>query len=126
MKFGALLRSSALEVPELQSLFVCYKQLKKRLKRLPARAEAPFATNNSVRENQRAFVSLLISDIQAFNETFVEREEQSVILLSLIEERAAAARDTEEVAAVYKVGHLWLWEAKCTCDILTASAQRRG
>lgn len=32
MKFGALLRTSAGEVPELQELFTAYKQLKKHLK----------------------------------------------------------------------------------------------
>lgn len=32
MKFGALLRTSAGEVPELQELFSAYKQLKKYLK----------------------------------------------------------------------------------------------
>ncbi len=32
MKFGALLRTSAGEVEELQELFVAYKQLKKHLK----------------------------------------------------------------------------------------------
>lgn len=107
MKFGALLRSSALEVPELRGLFVCYKQLKKRLKRLPMReprSSLAVASSSSVEENERAFVSLLITDIQAFNETFVEREEQSVIQLSLIEDRAAAAQEADEVAAVYKVG----------------------
>jgi hypothetical protein len=32
MKFGALLRTSAGEVPELQELFTAYKELKKHLK----------------------------------------------------------------------------------------------
>ena len=110
MKFGALLRSSAQEVPELQGLFVCYKQLKKRLKLLPDRLQAgepgqatDVEVQRDVRMNERAFVALLIADIQAFNETFVEREEQSVIQLSLIEDKAAAAHDTEEIAGVYKV-----------------------
>ena len=106
MKFGALLRSSAMEVPELRGLFVCYKQLKKRLKRLPVReprSSAAVANTSTVEANERAFVALLIADIQAFNETFVEREEQSVIQLSLIEDRAAAAQEAEEVATVYKV-----------------------
>ena len=38
MKFGALLRTSAEETPELAGLFVAYKQLKKKLKALPVAA----------------------------------------------------------------------------------------
>ena len=32
MKFGALLRTSAGEIPEVQELFTAYKQLKKHVK----------------------------------------------------------------------------------------------
>lgn len=103
MKFGALLRNSSREVPELQGLFDCYKQLKKRLKRLPGRDDQAAAPGPEVLEHERAFVALLVADIQAFNDTFVEREEQSVIQLSLLEERATTAREPEEIAAVYKV-----------------------
>ncbi len=109
MKFGALLRSSAQVMPELQSLFNCYKQLKKRLKRLPERSGQPVAADgflhgsSAVKAHERAFVALLVSDIQAFNETFVEREEQSVIKLSLIEQRNAPDLRASEIAALYKV-----------------------
>jgi len=109
MKFGALLRNSAQVMPELQALFNCYKQLKKRLKRLPERGDHPAVVesalqgNNAMRAHERAFVALLVSDIQAFNETFVEREEQSVIKLSLIEERNHAFLRPNEVASLYKV-----------------------
>lgn len=109
MKFGALLRSSAQVMPELQGLFNCYKQLKKRLKRLPEKGgqEIPLdgriQGNSAVRAHERAFVALLVSDIQAFNETFVEREEQSVIKLSLIEQRNKADLRPDELAALYKV-----------------------
>ena len=96
-------------MPELQGLFNCYKQLKKRLKRLPERreqaaaAESALQGSNATRAHERAFVALLVSDIQAFNETFVEREEQSVIALSLIEERKTASPRPNEVASLYKV-----------------------
>ena len=109
MKFGALLRSSAQEMPELQGLFNCYKQLKKRLKRLPERGEssAPAQNllqgSNAVKAHERAFVALLVSDIQAFNETFVEREEQSVIKLSLIEQRTCKDSRPKDIASLYKV-----------------------
>lgn len=109
MKFGALLRSSAQVMPELQGLFNCYKQLKKRLKRLPERTGQPAAADgflhgsSAVKAHERAFVALLVSDIQAFNETFVEREEQSVIKLSLIEQRNTPNLKASEIAALYKV-----------------------
>ena len=109
MKFGALLRSSAEVMPELQGLFNCYKQLKKRLKRLPERggqaaaADPLLQGSSAVKAHERAFVALLVSDIQAFNETFVEREEQSVIKLSLIEQRNSANLGPNEIAALYKV-----------------------
>lgn len=109
MKFGALLRSSAQVMPELQGLFNCYKQLKKRLKRLPEKGVQAVPADNllqgssAVKAHERAFVALLVSDIQAFNETFVEREEQSVIKLSLIEQRNTPNLGPNELAALYKV-----------------------
>eukprot|EP00193_Tetraselmis_chui_P008208 CAMPEP_0177765608 /NCGR_PEP_ID=MMETSP0491_2-20121128/8082_1 /TAXON_ID=63592 /ORGANISM="Tetraselmis chuii, Strain PLY429" /LENGTH=138 /DNA_ID=CAMNT_0019281967 /DNA_START=615 /DNA_END=1031 /DNA_ORIENTATION=+ len=36
MKFGRLLRDASAELPEMESLFSCYKQLKKQLKRINA------------------------------------------------------------------------------------------
>lgn len=104
MKFGALLRTSAEEMPELQGLFNCYKQLKKRLKRLPEKTaprEAIESGTTAIAAHERAFVALLVSDIQAFNETYVEKEEQSVIRLSLLEERLAN-RETDK-GTLYKV-----------------------
>ena len=46
MKFGALLRQSAEDTPELAGLFVAYKALKKKLKALPA-APAPAAGSDA-------------------------------------------------------------------------------
>lgn len=85
MKFGALLRNSAAELPELHQLFVSYKQLKKRLKRLPERqelvrqrvrvaeGELPEMNVRDVREQEEAFVQKLDQDVQEFNRY---REEQ--------------------------------------------------
>lgn len=79
MKFGALLRNSAEELPELHQLFVSYKQLKKRLKRLPEReelvrqrvriagGELPQVDVREVREQEDAFVQRLDEDVQHFN-----------------------------------------------------------
>ena len=79
MKFGALLRNSAAELPELHQLFVSYKQLKKRLKRLPERqelvrqrvrvagGELPEVDVREVHEQEEAFVQRLDEDVQQFN-----------------------------------------------------------
>ena len=107
MKFGTLLRNSAAETPELQSLFLCYKHLKKRLKRLPERhAEDP--ENNAedvsdeVAQRQRNFVLTLNEDVQQFNELFMEKEEDSVIQLRTLEDAAKESRDVEAVSRVFK------------------------
>lgn len=79
MKFGALLRHSAAELPELHQLFVSYKQLKKRLKRLPERqelvrqrtrvagGELPEVDVRELRQQEEAFVQVLDQDVQNFN-----------------------------------------------------------
>ena len=107
MKFGMLLRNSAAETPELQSLFVCYKHLKKRLKRLPERHAAdkdnnPEDVSDEVAQRQRNFVLTLIEDVQQFNELFMEKEEDSVIHLRTLEDAAKEAHDVEAVSRVFK------------------------
>ena len=85
MKFGALLRNSAAELPELHQLFVSYKQLKKRLKRLPERqelvrqrvrvagGELPEMDVRDVREQEEAFVHKLDQDVQEFNRCWTSK-----------------------------------------------------
>lgn len=114
MKFGALLRNSAAELPELHQLFVSYKQLKKRLKRLPERqelvrqrvrvagGELPEVDVREVRQQEEAFVHVLDQDVQNFNSLFLDKEEDNVIRLSSLEDDAAAAETPEQVHAVYK------------------------
>ena len=69
MKFGALLRDSAEGTPELQSLFQCYKHLKKRLKRLPERQNVDHPTNivalseDEMAQRTRNFVMTLNDDV---------------------------------------------------------------
>ncbi|KAL3161998.1 hypothetical protein ABBQ38_009073 [Trebouxia sp. C0009 RCD-2024] len=114
MKFGALLRNSAAELPELHQLFVSYKQLKKRLKRLPERqelvrqrervagGELPDVDVRELRQQEEAFVQVLDQDVQHFNSLFLDKEEDNVIRLSSLEDDAAAADTPEQVHAVYK------------------------
>lgn len=66
-------------MPELHQLFVSYKQLKKRLKRLPERqelvrqrarvagGELPDVDVREVRQQEEAFVQVLDQDVQQFN-----------------------------------------------------------
>ena len=61
------------------------------------------AGSTAVVAHERAFVALLVSDIQAFNESYVEKEEQSVIKLSLLEERLLQAHQEDQRASLYKV-----------------------
>lgn len=102
MKFGNLLRTSAEDVPELQNLFVCYKQLKKKLKRLPQRPEMAQQTgrDQAITLEERSFVQTLNADVLQFNELFIEKEEESVIRLGDLEQQAASAVTAEEIAEV--------------------------
>ena len=99
MKFGALLRTSAEDVPELQNLFLCYKQLKKKLKRLPARTTTG-GVDQGMTAEERSFVQTLNADVLQFNDLFIEKEEESVIKLGDLEEQAGAASTSEEIAKV--------------------------
>ena len=99
MKFGALLRDSVNETPELQNLYSCYKLLKKRLKRLPDRNNAEVGGQNDLAEiadRQRSFVTTLNEDVQQFNELFIEKEEESVIRLRGLEDEAQDAQNNME------------------------------
>ena len=110
MKFGALLRTSAAGAPNLQTLFHCYKLLKKRLKHLPERQspdhpnnEAEGVSEDELLARQRTFVTTLNNDVSAFNDLYIDKEEDSVILLRNLEDAAEQAGDNlEAVAHVFK------------------------
>ena len=116
MKFGNLLRNAAQEVPDLHNLWTFYKSLKKKLNRLPVRqrsgeeqpsvpapAQAEQAVHGSnLYEHERLFVEQILLDVQQFNALWIEKEEQSVIGLRLLEDQAAAARTAQQITDVYK------------------------
>ena len=104
MKFGNLLRTSGEDIPELQNLFVCYKQLKKKLKRLPARPQPPGnkSLDQAMTTEERSFVQTLNADVLHFNDLFIEKEEESVIKLGSLEEQAATASTCEEISEVQR------------------------
>ena len=106
MKFGNLLRDSAGEKQELQLLFASYKQLKKRLKRLPergVRGQVDGAGNQQAdgfNQAEQGFVRALTQDIENFNDMFMNKEEDSVIQLKALEDEASAAHSTRQVQEV--------------------------
>ena len=103
MKFAALLRSSAEHSPELQGLFVCYKQLKKKIKQLPDGQIHDAGRDGVAAEQEEAsFVQIIIADVHHFNDLFIEREEDSVIRLGSIEDAAESASTPADIVQVLK------------------------
>lgn len=102
MKFGNLLRTCADDAPELENLFVCYKQLKKKLKHLPVQRQGLACGDASLPSalEERSFVQALNNDVLQFNDLFIEKEEESVIKLGDLEEQANTASTSEEIAQV--------------------------
>ena len=94
MKFAALLRHSAEDLPELSELFRSYKQLKKRLKTLPQRCNSPAArlSLSEISQREAIFVRAILQNVQSFNDTFLDREENAVIQLRSLEDAQVAAR----------------------------------
>ncbi|KAK9854795.1 hypothetical protein WJX84_011193 [Apatococcus fuscideae] len=103
MKFAALLRHSAEDLPELSQLFRSYKQLKKRLKTLPQRCNAPahHLSLHELSQREAVFVRAILQNVQGFNDTFLDREEDAVIQLRTLEDAQVAARP-ERVQVVYR------------------------
>ncbi|KAK9805133.1 hypothetical protein WJX72_001405 [[Myrmecia] bisecta] len=116
MKFGNLLRDSAEGLPEVQALFASYKVLKKRLKRLPERSQPQDAQQASEDnssggqppadaagdQGEEQFVQTLLQDVANFNDVFIEKEEDAVIVLRTLEEAAEAAVTAEALQHVLK------------------------
>ena len=94
MKFAALLRHSSEDLPELTELFRSYKQLKKRLKTLPQRCNTPAhqLSLQELRQREAIFVRAVLQNVQRFNDSFLDREEDAVIQLRTLEDAQVAAR----------------------------------
>ncbi len=94
MKFAALLRHSSEDLPELSELFRSYKQLKKRLKTLPQRCNTPAhqLSLHELRQREAVFVRAVLQNVQGFNDSFLDREEDAVIQLKTLEDAQVAAR----------------------------------
>ena len=112
MKFAALLRAAAAEMPEVQDLFACYKTLKKRLKQLPQQGltrpeprdgPEPEPRRELNPDQERWFVEQVDREVVALNESFIEKEEDNVIRMRSLEDAARAADTSAKLAAIYKV-----------------------
>lgn len=89
-------------------LYRCYKQLKKHLKLLPEKQALegmnpiPEADALALTENESAFVRTLNADVQLFNETYLEREEDSIIRLRSLEDEGDDAQSPSDLESVYR------------------------
>lgn len=100
MKFCNLLRESSEELPEIEALFAPYKQLKKTLRQLSERHEQGDVQGCIQMESR--FISELNNFIQLINNQFIEKEEECVIEIDNLEERAAKASTTKRCQEVTK------------------------
>lgn len=91
MKFGKEFKQVIEETqPELRDKFLRYKELKKCLKGLPPAPEAGAAGAGGLTNDESAFVRMLHSELVKFNDFFIEREEEMVMMERQLETRMDA------------------------------------
>jgi hypothetical protein len=121
MKFGKLLKETTEGMPEMEDLFLRYKELKKHLKAMKkaqpeiqavAAAHDEELEETSTSGNQEhglesrlsveemAFVNTLNEDLQRFNRFFIDKEEDSVIKLQALSDRIKAATQPDELQSL--------------------------
>ncbi|KAI4380660.1 hypothetical protein MLD38_006827 [Melastoma candidum] len=89
MKFGKCLSNQIEQTfPEWRDKFISYKDLKKRL--------------NSIACDESEFVGLLEAEVEKFNSFFLEKEEDYIIHLKILQERVASSPGEEDVIRVRK------------------------
>ena len=93
MKFCNLLRETAETIPDIQTLFDSYKQLKKTLRQM-VECQVTGQLDEAARL-QTDFVLNLKTCIEQVNDRFIEEEELRVIQMANLEEQANSAQ-TEE------------------------------
>lgn len=62
----------------------------------------PEADALALTENESAFVCTLNADVQLFNETYLEREEDSIIRLRSLEDEGDDAQSPSDLKSVYR------------------------
>lgn len=103
MKFGRLLKTTSLDLPEMEALFSVYKSLKKQVKRLPFKDQlGQQGTLETLSEEEANFVKALSDTLHQLNEMFLEKEENSVIRVERLEHELAAATGPEQLNALHK------------------------
>nr|WRK24193.1 SPX domain-containing protein 1 [Lilium speciosum var. gloriosoides] len=103
MKFGKSLSNQMEDtLPEWRDKFLSYKDLKKRLKLIPAAgADADHQPTKRPRVAvedgpQEDFLRLLEEELEKFNTFFVEKEEEYIIRKKELQDRVARAKESEE------------------------------
>eukprot|EP00879_Flechtneria_rotunda_P022352 GHRR01023583.1.p1 GENE.GHRR01023583.1~~GHRR01023583.1.p1 ORF type:complete len:199 (+),score=78.09 GHRR01023583.1:395-991(+) len=121
MKFGKLLKETTEGMgPEMEDLFVRYKELKKHLKAMKkqqkkdvdgetsledddlvdASASGNHEQGDALSAEEMAFVNTLNEDLLRFNRFFIDKEEDSVIKLQALSDRIKGATGAEELQAL--------------------------
>jgi SPX domain protein involved in polyphosphate accumulation len=110
MKFGKSLSTQIEDtLPEWRDKFLSYKELKKRLKLIePKRGNDVIDRPNKRRrtesdvidvgisKEEADFILLLEAELEKFNSFFVEKEEEYIIRLKILQERVAKAKNYNE------------------------------
>lgn len=94
MKFCNLLRETAEGLPEVRDLYLAYKRLKKLLREVAQCNEAGNVEESVQLQSQ--FISDVNSCLQQVNETFIEKEEEFVILFDNLERAATVVESLSE------------------------------
>lgn len=102
MKFARLLRATVRDLPEMQELLTCYKDMKKLLKGVSANEGDAEASSANASQMEAQFVQSLYRHLSGFNSQWVEREERFVMRLHAMQERVAVASDLQTKLALHK------------------------
>ncbi|KAK4775096.1 hypothetical protein SAY86_010031 [Trapa natans] len=109
MKFGKSLSNQIEEtLPEWRDKFLSYKCLKKKLKSIEPRGPAQRPSKRAridangadageaMSEEEIEFIRLLEDEIEKFNSFFVDKEEEYIIRMKLLQDGIAKAKDSNE------------------------------
>lgn len=103
MKFGKLLSKAEENLPDIKHLSLRYKDLKKQLKELTARAseqqEKQASTSTSRHDlspQEKHFIDTLNEDMKKFNDYFCDKEEEVVMWMQQLDEQCEAATSLKD------------------------------
>mmetsp|Transcript_37329 Transcript_37329/g.83055 ORF Transcript_37329/g.83055 Transcript_37329/m.83055 type:complete len:323 (+) Transcript_37329:409-1377(+) len=102
MKFCKVLESQAKDIPELNHMFLRYKQLKKQIKAIPQHNRegntSGDATNGGqLSAEEHEFLATLNEDLNRFNSFFIDQEESAVIKLQALTDELQRATTAEQL-----------------------------